>query len=404
MHASRRQILKATLATGLAGIGPLAAAQAKYDTGASDTEIVIGSTHPLSGPASSFAVIGKAMQAYFNQVNDQGGINGRKVKFILADDGYSPPQTMELTRRMVESDRVLLTAGSLGTPTQLTVARYLNQQKVPQLFVAAPGSKLASPKTFPWTINFSPSYEIEGAVYATHLLGTNAQAKVAMLFQDDEAGKALAAGFSQTLAAKGVKPVSEQSYQPTDPSIDSQIIQMKGSGADAVFLVTIPRMTALALRKIASLGWKPQVYVSAAGSSPKNALEPAGLENAVGVISSNFRKNVADARWDDDPDVQAFRAMVTKYMPGTDPKDELAANGYETAYAVHQVLKMAGNDLTRANIMQIVGNLKGFRTPLLLPGVTFDTTPDDYQGFKRLQLTRFDGKTYQPLGDLIAAP
>lgn len=380
-----------------------AAAQKKYDTGASDTEIVLGSTQPLSGPASSYAAIGKAMQAYFQMVNDQGGINGRKVRFILYDDAYTPAKTVEMTRKLVESDEVLLTTGALGTALQLSVAGYMNQRKVPQLFVAAPASKLANPKTYPWTINFSPTYEMEGAIYATHLLQTKPGAKLAVLYQDDEAGKALSSGFLQTLAKAGVKPVAEQTYQITDPTVDSQVIKLKEAGADTVFLVTAPRMTAQALRKIGSLDWKPTMYVSAAGASIKAALEPAGLENATGIISSDYRKRLADPRWAGDADMKAFQAFLAKYMPGADPNDEIAAGGYDVAVATHQVLKQAGDDLTRANVMRIVSNLKGFRTPLLLPGITVDTTPDDYAGFKRMQVVRFDGKTFQPLGPVVTA-
>jgi branched-chain amino acid transport system substrate-binding protein len=222
--------------------------------------------------------------------------------------------------------------------------------------------------------------------------------------QDDEAGKALASGFVQTLAKQGVKPTSEQTYQVTDPSIDSQILQLKGAGVDTVFLVTVPRMTALAMRKIAALDWKPTIYVSGAGSSVKAGLEPAGLNNAVGVMTSAYRKSVADPRWESDSAVKDYRAFLTKYLPTADPNDELPANGYDVGHATHQILKMAGDDLTRANIMKIVSNLKDFRTPLLLPGVSFNTTPDDYQGFRKLQMSRFNGKTYEPFGELVSAP
>jgi ABC-type branched-subunit amino acid transport system substrate-binding protein len=308
-----------------------------------------------------------------------------------------------MTRKLVESDEVLLTTGSLGTAPQLAVASYLNQRKVPQLFVSAPASKLANPKTYPWTINFAPVYEMEGAIYATHLLATNRQAKVAVLSQDDEAGKALYTGFMQGLTKSGVKPVSDQTYQITDPTVDSQLIRMKESGADTVLLVTVPRMTAQALRRIAALGWKPKIYVSAAGSSIKNALEPAGLENAAGVLTGAYRKRLGDPRWNDDPEMKAFQAFMAKYMAGTDPLDEIAANGYDVANATHQVLKLAGNDLTRANVMRIVTTLKGFRGPLNLPGLAFDVSPDNYLGFHQMQMVRFDGKTFHDVGDLVSA-
>jgi branched-chain amino acid transport system substrate-binding protein len=407
MNESKRTALKAISASLVsattAGMADSASAQKRYDTGASDTEIVIGSTQPLSGPASSFASLGKTMQAYFQMVNDQGGINGRKIRFILYDDGYAPPKTVEATRRLVESDGILLTTGSLGSALQLAVAGYMNQRKIPQLFVSAPASKLANPKVYPWTINYSPVYEMEGAIYASHLLSAKPGAKVSVLYQDDEAGKALSSGFIQTLAKAGTKPVAEQTYMITDPTIDSQILRLKESGADTVFLVTVPRMTAQALRKIASIGWKPTIYVSAAGSSVKNALEHAGVENAVGVITADFRKRLSDPRWDTDTDMKTYRAFMMKYMSSVDASDEIAAGGYDVAHATHQVLKLAGSDLTRANIMKIVSNLKGFRSPLLLPELQFDVTPEDYHGFKRMQIVKFDGKAFQPFGAMVGA-
>jgi branched-chain amino acid transport system substrate-binding protein len=403
MKQNKRWFLAAVSAALMAGTAIPVSAQKKYDTGASDSEIVIGSTQPLSGPASSYAALGKTMQAYFQMINDQGGINGRKVRFILYDDGYTPSKTVEMTRKLVEQDEVLLTTGSLGTALQLAVAGFMNQRKIPQLFVSAPGSKLANPKAYPWTINYSPTYEMEGAIYAAHLQQTKPGARIGVLYQDDEAGKALSSGFLQTLAKSGVKPVSEQTYQITDPTVDSQIIRLMESGVDTVFLVSVPRVTAQAIRKIAALGWKPTLYVSAAGASVKNALEHAGLENAIGVISADFRKRLSDPRWANDPDMKAYQAFMAKYMPAAAANDEVAANGYDVAVATSQILKMAGDDLTRANIMKIVSNLKAFKSPLTLPTITFDVTPDDYLGFKRMQVVRFDGAAFQPMGAMVTA-
>lgn len=378
-------------------------AQKKYDVGASDTEIRIGSTQPLSGPASSYAGLGKAMAAYFQMVNDRGGINGRKVNFVMYDDGYQPPVAVEMTRKLIERDEVLFTLGALGTPTQLAVQTYMNQRKIPQMFVAAPAGKLADGKKFPWTINYAPVYEMEGAAYAAHLLETKPQARVAVLYQDDDAGKAIHKGFVERLARSGVKPVIEQTYAVTDPSIDSQIIAMQASGADAVALFTIPRMTAMALRKIGAIGWKPAAYVSNAGSSIKGALEPAGVDNAVGLHTSDYRKRLNDPRWNDDAELKAYREFHAKYLPGASIADDNYQLGYDLADAAAQVLKMAGDDLTRANLLRIVQSLQGFRTPFLLPGVAFNVTPQDYFGFKQLQIVRFDGKAFVPAGALIDA-
>ncbi len=400
MDPKRRLVLACAAAVAMLSMTS-ASAQKKYDTGASDTEIRIGTTQPLSGPASSYAGVGKAMAAYFHMINDRGGINGRKVEFIMYDDGYSPPVTVDMTRRLVERDEVLFTLGALGTPTQLAVQTYMNQRKIPQMFVAAPAGKLADAAKFPWTINYAPVYETEGAAYATHLLSTNPKAKVAVLYQDDDAGKAIRKGFVERLARDGVKPIAEQTYSVTDPTIDSQIIALQGSGADAMALFTIPRMTALALRKMGALGWKPQTYVSNAGSSVKNALEPAGLENAVGLLTSDSRKRLSDPRWSADPEVNAYREFHAKYLSGVSIADENYQTGYDLADAATQVLRMAGDDLTRANLLRIVQSLHGFRTPFVLPGISFNVTPKDYFGFRQLQIVRFDGKAFTPLGPVV---
>lgn len=400
MDLRRRFWLACVAGVAMLSMGSVSA-QKKYDVGASDSEIRIGTTQPLSGPASSYAGIGKAMAAYFQMVNDRGGINGRKVSFIMYDDGYAPPVTVDQTRKLVERDEVLFTLGALGTPTQLAVQTYMNQHKIPQMFVAAPAGKLADAAKFPWTINYAPVYETEGAAYAAHLLQTKPGAKVAVLYQDDDAGKAIRKGFIERLARDGVKPVLEQTYSATDPTIDSQIIAMQGSGADAVAMFTIPRMTAMGLRKMGALGWKPQTYVSNAGSSIKNALEPAGVENAIGLLSSDARKRLTDARWNDDPEVSEYREFAAKYLPGVSITDENYQTGYDLAHGAAQVLKMAGDDLTRANLMRIVQTLQGFRTPFLLPGISFNVTPQDYFGFKQLQIVRFDGKAFAPVGTLV---
>jgi len=405
MKTTRREILAATAGMALAAAAGPATAQKKYDTGASDKEVRIGSTQPLSGPASPYAGIGKAMVAYFKMINDQGGINGRKISFFLYDDGYQPPQTVDNTRKLVEQDEVLFTLGSLGSPTQLAVQRYMNQRKVPQLFVSAPASKLADAKNFPYTINFAPVYEMEGAVYAKHIVQTKPQGRIAILYQDDDAGRALFKGLKDGLVAGGAasRIAIEQTYTSTDPTIESQVISMKGSGADVVVLITLPRMTAIALRKMASMDWKPTTYVGNAGSSVRLAIEPAGPGAGNGVITSDYRKRVDDPRWADDPGVKGYLAFREKYLPGVALSDETYSVGYDIAAAGAEIIRMAGDDLTHANILRIMQSLKNFGGPLTLPGLGMTTTPTDYLGYKALQLMRFDGKAYVPLGGVVGA-
>ena len=404
MKPTRRAILAAATGLALTATGT-AWAQKKYDTGANDKEVRIGSTQPLSGPASPYAGIGKAMVAYYKMINDQGGINGRKINFFLYDDGYQPPQTVDMTRKLVEQDEVLFTLGSLGSGPQLAVQRYMNQRKVPQLFVSAPASKLADAKNYPYTINFAPVYEMEGAVYAKHILQTRAQGKIAIISQDDDAGRALFKGLKEGLVAGGAasRIAIEQTYTATDPTIESQVISMHGTGADVAVLITLPRMTAIALRKMASMDWKPTIYVSNAGSSVKSAIEPAGPGAGTGVITSDYRKRIDEPRWADDPGVKGFIAFREKYLPGVPLTDEAYSVGYDIAAAGAQIIRMAGDDLTHANILRIMQSLKNFGGPLTLPGLGMTTSPTDYFGYKALQLMRFDGKSYVPMGGVVGA-
>lgn len=395
------RLLTAGLMVALAAGG--AVAQKRYDPGATDTAIKIGQTVPLSGPASSWGSVAKAAEAYFRMVNDNGGINGRKIELIVYDDAYEPAKTVEMTRKAVEADKVLFMSGSLGTGQQVAVAPYMNRQKVPQLFLASPSAKLADAKTYPYTMMSGPAYQTEGASWLKHLASLNPTAKVAVIYQDDEAGRSILEGFSANLEQTQVKIVSKQTYQVTDPSIDSQIITMKGAGADTVLLITINKMTALALRKMTSLDWRPAVYVSQGGSSVKSALEPAGLENSKDVITVFARMSLGDPSFANDPSMKEYLAFVAKYLPGTNAAtDDAYALGYMNAALTAQVIRQAGDNLTRENIMKVAASFKDYRAPLLLPGVTLNSTSTDYRLFKQLQLHKFDGKSYVPFGPIIS--
>ncbi|PIF73792.1 ABC-type branched-subunit amino acid transport system substrate-binding protein [Variovorax sp. 54] len=374
--------------------------KSKYDEGASETEIRIGHTSPQSGPASAWGGTGKAMAAYFKMVNDNGGINGRKINLITYDDSYEPARTVEATRKAIESDKVLFMAGGMGSSTQLAVAPYLNQKKVPQLFLAAAASKLTDPKKFPYTLILATTYEFEGGSWARHLSQTKPNARVAVIYQDDEAGRAVLSGFKSKLAGTNIAVVSEQTYTVADPTIDSQIIAMKNSGADAVLMVTISKMSALALRKIRALSWDPVIYVSAGGSSPKASFAPVGLESARGVIMATWRPNVSAKEFEGLPEVKAYRQFLAKYLPSVDITDDIYTAGYNTGAATAEVIRLAGNDLTRENIHKIASNLKAVRLPLMLPGISLNTTPADLRPLKQAQFFRFNGIEYEALGPI----
>lgn len=377
-------------------------AQKKYDEGASDTEVRVGHTGAQSGPAAAWGGVGKAMAAYFKMVNDAGGINGRKVTLFTYDDGYQPPRTLEATRKAVESDRVLFMAGSMGTSPQLAVAPYLNQKKIPQLYLAAAASKLADASINPYSMIFGTTYEIEGAAWTRYLADNKPNAKVAAIYQDDDAGRALLAGFKSALQGTRLNLVSEQTYTVTDATLDSQIIAMKNSGADTVLLITIPKMTALALRKIRSLSWDPTMLVSSGGASPKSAFAPIGLENAKGVLTANFRIQIGAAEFRSNPDVKAYLEFLAKHLPGVDPSEDPYAVGYMAAAATEQLIRQAGDNLTRENIHRIAFNQKSFRVPLILPGIVGSTSPTDSRPFKQLQFFRFNGAEYESVGKVVS--
>ena len=399
----KRQFALTALCFSLIGLALPAAAQKKYDPGASDTEIKIGQTMPYSGPASAYGTIGKVQAAYFKQVNEQGGVNGRKINFISLDDGYSPPKTVEMIRRLVEQDEVLLAFGTLGTPSNTAIHKYMNAKKVPHMFLATGASKWNDPQNFPWTIGFNPNYHSEGKLYGQHILATKPNAKIAVLVQNDDYGKDYLNGFKEGLGAKAASMiVSTASYEVTDPTIDSQIVTLKGSGADTFFNITTPKFAAQAIRKVDEVGWKPTHYLNQVSASVGSVLKPAGLDKAVGLISMLYVKEGSDPRWDNDPTMKDFKALIKKYAPEVSPDDGNATYGYASAQMMVQVLKQAGDNLTRENIMKQAASIKDFQVPMVLPGVLASTSPGDFALFQTMQLVKFDGKNWMDFGKPVS--
>jgi ABC-type branched-subunit amino acid transport system substrate-binding protein len=399
----KRQFALTALCISLIGFALSAAAQKKYDPGASDTEIKIGQTMPYSGPASAYGTIGKVQAAYFKQLNEQGGVNGRKINFISLDDGYSPPKTVEMIRRLVEQDEVLLTLGTLGTPSNTAIHKYMNTKKVPHMFLATGASKWNDPKNNPWTIGFNPNYHSEGKLYAQHILANKPNAKIAVLMQNDDYGKDYFNGFKEGLGAKAASMiVSQATYEVTDPTIDSQIVTLKGSGADTFFNITTPKFAAQAIRKVSEVGWKPTHYLNQVSASVGSVLKPAGLDVSVGLISMNYIKEGADARWDNDPTMKDFKALIKKYAPEVSADDGNATYGYAVAQMMVQVLKQAGDNLTRENVMKQAASIKDFQVPMALPGVLASTSATDFALFQTMQLVKFDGKNWVDFGKPVA--
>ena len=396
---SRKNFLAAALALGLVTLAAPAAAQKKYDPGATDTEIKIGQTMPYSGPASAYGTIGKVEAAYFKMLNEQGGINKRKINFISLDDGYSPPKTVEMVRRLVEQDEVLFLLGTLGTPSNTAIHKYMNGKKVPHLFLATGASKWNDPKNFPWTMGFNVNYQSEGKLYGQDILRTRPNAKIAVLYQNDDYGKDYLKGFKDGLGDKAkTMIVAEQTYEVTDPTIDSQIVSLKGSGADTFFNITTPKFGAQAIRKVAEVGWKPVHYLNQVSASVGSVLKPAGLDNATGLISMQYTRDPTDPVWANDPVMKEYFAFLKKYAPDVGVDDGNGTYGYAVAQLIEQVLKQAGDNLTRENVMKQAASLKNFQVPMAIPGILANTGPDDFAPFQTMQLVRFDGKTWVPYG------
>jgi branched-chain amino acid transport system substrate-binding protein len=379
-----------------------ALAQKKYDTGASDTEIKIGNIMPYSGPASAYGVIGKTEEAYFKKINAEGGINGRKINFVTYDDAYSPPKAVEQVRKLVESDEVLLVFNPLGTPSNTAIQKYLNSKKVPQLFVATGATKWNEPKDFPWTMGWQPSYQSEARIYAKFLLKEKPDAKIAVFYQNDDFGKDYVKGLKEGLGAKTSLIVLEESYEVSEPTIDSHIVKMKASGADVLVNITTPKFAAQAIKKIAEIEWKPLHLLTNVSASVGSVIKPAGFENAQGIISAAYAKDGADAQWDNDPGMKKFYAFLAKDFPEGNKLDGSVVYGYGAAQTLVKVLQMCGDDLTRANVMKQAASLKDFVPDTLLPGVKINTSATDFAPISQLQLQRFKGEKWELFGDVMS--
>jgi branched-chain amino acid transport system substrate-binding protein len=392
--------LVAVFALALAAAANSAEAQKRYDPGASDTEIRIGNIMPYSGPASAYGVNGKTVAAYFNKVNVDGGINGRKITFISYDDGYSPPKTVEQARKLVESDEVLLIFYSLGTAPNTAIQKYMNAKKVPQLFVATGATKWNDPKHFPWTMGWQPSYQGEGRIYAQYLLANHPNGKVAILYQNDDYGKDYVKGLKDGLAGK-LPIVAEAPYEVTDSTPDSQIVTLKASGADIFFDVATPKFAAQAIKKVAEVDWKPVHLLNNVSRSIGAVLKPAGFQNAQGILTTGYSKDATDPTSKDDPAFKEWSAFMDRYYPDGDKTNSSTVTGYAVAQTMVHVLKQCGDDLTRENVMKQAANLKNLHIDMLLPGITINTSPNDYAPIKQMQMMRFKGEAWELFGPVL---
>ena len=387
-------------AAAVAATATAANAQKKYDVGASDTEIKIGNIMPYSGPASAYGVIGKTQAAYFKKINEEGGINGRKINFISYDDAFSPPKAVEQARKLVESDEVLLIFQSLGTQSNSAIQKYMNAKKVPQLFVATGATKWGDPQNFPWTMGWQPNYQSEGRIYAAYILKNYPNGKIAALWQNDDAGKDQMKGCATAFEKAGMI-VADKSYEVSDPTIDSQIVALKDSGADIFMTWAAPKGAAQAIRKVGELGWKPVYFLGNVSTSVATVLKPAGLDNAKGIISTVYLKDPTDPLWKDDAGIKTWLAFMDKYFPGGDKTDNNNVYGYATAQTMVQVLKQCGDDLTRENVMKQAANLKNFSSEVLLPGIKINTGARDFFPIEQMQLMKFDGESWRLFGEII---
>jgi branched-chain amino acid transport system substrate-binding protein len=379
-----------------------ASAQKKYDIGATDTEIKVGQTLPFSGPVSAYATIGKAQAAYMKMVNDRGGVNGRKINLIQYDDAYSPPKTVEQIRKLVESDEMLLTFQLIGTPPNAAVQKYLNARKIPQLFVATGASRFSDPKNYPWTIGFNPSYFVEGRIYGRYILKNHPDARIGVLYQNDDVGKEYLNGLKSGLGGKASQMiVSEASYETSDPTIDSQILKLRAAGATLLLSASTPKQAAQAIKKNFEIGWNPVHILDINATSVGAVLKPAGLEASKGIISTNYGKDPLDPQWKDDPGMKRYFAFMAAYYPEGDKNSNFNSYGYSTAQLLVHVLNQCGDDLTRANVMKQATNLNDVSLDLLLPGITISTTPDDYRVNKQMQMMRFNGERWELFGPII---
>jgi branched-chain amino acid transport system substrate-binding protein len=391
-----------TVVIAFAAMSGGALAQKKYDTGATDTEIKIGNIMPYSGPASAYGVIGKTEAAYFKMINDAGGINGRKINFVSYDDGYSPPKAVEQARKLVESDEVLVVFNPLGTPSNSAIQKYLNAKKVPQLFVATGATKWNDPKDFPWTMGWQPSYQGEARIYAKFLMKEKPDAKIAIMYQNDDFGKDYLKGLKDGLGAKASMITAEESYETSEPTIDNHIVKLKATGADVFISITTPKFAAQAIKKLAEIDWKPMHIVSNVSASVGSVIKPAGFENAQGILSAAYAKDGADAQWDNDPGMKKFYTFLEKNFPEGNKLDGSVVYGYGAAQTMVKVLEMCGDNLTRENVMKQAASLKDFAPDTLLPGIKITTTATDFAPIEQLQMMRFKGEKWDLFGDIIS--
>jgi ABC-type branched-subunit amino acid transport system substrate-binding protein len=401
MHLMKPLCAAAAAGLMIAAATGSAVAQKKYDTGASDTEIKIGNIIPYSGPASAYGSVGKAMAGYFKKINDEGGINGRKVNFISYDDAYSPPKAVEQTRKLVEGDEVLAVFGALGTPSNTAIQKYLNAKKVPQLFLATGATKWNDPKNFPWTMGWLPSYQSEGRIYAKYLLQEKPNGKIAVLYQNDDFGKDYLKGLQDGLGAKKSMIVMEDSYELSEPSIDTHIVKLKATGADVLVIFTTPKFGAQTIKKVGELGWKPMQIIANVSASTANVMKPAGLDFAQGIVSATYAKDTTDPQWNDDPGMKDYKAFLAKYVPEVNVADSSAVTGYNMAQTMVAVLKQCGDDLTRANVMKQAASIKNLEQGGLLPGIKINTSPTDFSPIEQLRLMRFKGERWELFGGVI---
>ncbi|MBR0989468.1 ABC transporter substrate-binding protein [Bradyrhizobium japonicum] len=404
MTAVRSQV--AALWTALAlctAMSSSALAQKKYDSGASDTEIKIGNIMPYSGPASAYAAIGKAEEAYFNKVNAEGGINGRKIKFISYDDAYSPSKTVEQARKLVESDGVLLIFGSLGTSTNSAIRKYMNEKKVPQLFVASGASKWNDPKQYPWTMGWQPSYASEARIYAKFVMKEKPDGKIGVLYQNDDFGKDYLKGLKDGLGPKASMIVLQEAYDTSEPAIDEHVVKLKASGADVFISITTPKFAAQAIKKAAEINWHPVHIVSNVSASVGGVIEPAGLEISQGLLSASYTKDGSDPQWNADDGMKKFYNFVAQYDPKANKLDAGVVFGYAAAQTMVKVLQMCGDDLTRDNVMKQAASLKDFEPDTLLPGIRINTAADNFAPIEQLQMMRFKGRKWELFGDIISS-
>ena len=400
--------MKRTCLTGLSAVGvvlaaALPSAAGQYGPGASDTEIKVGNTAPYSGSGSAYSVLGKSEAAYFAMINDQGGVNGRKINFISRDDGYSPPKTVEQVRKLVEQDQVLLLFSIVGTPTNTAIQDYLNDNKVPQLFIATGADKWNDPKRHPWTMGWLPSYRIEAHIYARYILENLPDAKIAVLYQNDDFGTPYLTGLREGLGDKADKMiVAVKTYETTDPTVDLQIVALQGSGANVLLTGAIPKFAAQAIRKVYDIGWKPVHFLSNVSISVGGVMQPAGLEKGLGIISAGFLKEPTESRWQDKPEFKEWLAWMNKYNTSGKITDSLNVTGYSYAQTLVAVLKASGDNLTRENVMKQAASLHNLVLPMLLPGITLSTSSDDFAPIKQMQLMKFDGTTWRSFGEVIS--